>query len=739
MDTRFPGPRGPYPNFHDRVVYANNSAGNGPYQRFGERMHIQPDKELNDLLDFSAFNDPYHKMFSPPVSAGMKGPVQQGGGNMEMYNAYKQGEEVGSSWSQSHQGHQGQPPGYNESRMFSDNQNFNNGHPDNMHPFVNNNDIINKNSDLPYRSFNRDSMTPQNMMGNTSNIPMSPEQLSPRKQMSPYYQNYKQTPMDESIRGRRGSGQSNTKRPKGSVYSPGPDDYGQESPGRSYTSPKPMYPGDNYFMEGPPQGSSIPWSNGGSTSTYPASMLPGNFTQSSSHNNLHPHEMGYPHPVSPNQDLLNSGLPPMSTFRGQPIPPSSATYTNSSSSVTTGNQGQGSSQTGDALGKALASIYSTDHTSSSYGSNPSTPVSSPSPMTGSSSQWQRPSQTSSTSPQFEGPLHSLQNVTMELKERQVVYPALRGNGGRMEERLDDAIHVLRNHAEGQMPAHSGMPGHMMSSSHSNGIMGNMGYNNMIGHGGHVESPHMGGPPPLTDSGSQGMSSSTSHESQKSLKKAPVEHKEIVKAEKPEDTKSEASNESKASISTPVTEKSKLAPPPSKRSRKQQSQDEGPRSAGGLQGASNDDEGSGDEDESPETKAERERLRRQANNARESSTDKEEKDRYRRQANNDRERVRVRDINEAFKELGSMVTMHCGTTQPLTKLMVLQQAVNVITTLESQVRERNLNPKAACLKRREDEKSDDIPGRPMNVNAEDLQQGSMGPKCPPDVNKQGGWW
>jgi hypothetical protein len=62
----------------------------------------------------------------------------------------------------------------------------------------------------------------------------------------------------------------------------------------------------------------------------------------------------------------------------------------------------------------------------------------------------------------------------------------------MEERLDDAIHVLRNHAEGQMPAHSGMPGHMMSSSHSNGIMGNMGYNNMIGHGGHVESPHMVG-------------------------------------------------------------------------------------------------------------------------------------------------------------------------------------------------------------------------------------------------------
>ncbi|WAR29377.1 ITF2-like protein, partial [Mya arenaria] len=54
--------------------------GGGAYQRFGERMHMQPDKELNDLLDFSA-------MFSPPVSSGMKGPSQ---GNMDMYNAYKQ-------------------------------------------------------------------------------------------------------------------------------------------------------------------------------------------------------------------------------------------------------------------------------------------------------------------------------------------------------------------------------------------------------------------------------------------------------------------------------------------------------------------------------------------------------------------------------------------------------------------------------------------------------------------------
>ena len=49
------------------------------------------------------------------------------------------------------------------------------------------------------------------------------------------------------------------------------------------------------------------------------------------------------------------------------------------------------------------------------------------------------------------------------------------------------------------------------------------------------------------------------------------------------------------------------------------------------------------------------------------------------------RLRVRDINEAFKELGHMVTMHQGNGQPMTKLMVLQQAVNIITTLEQQVR------------------------------------------------------
>ncbi|KAL3308331.1 Transcription factor 4, partial [Cichlidogyrus casuarinus] len=141
----------------------------------------------------------------------------------------------------------------------------------------------------------------------------------------------------------------------------------------------------------------------------------------------------------------------------------------------------------------------------------------------------------------------------------------------------------------------------------------------------------------------------------------------------------------------------------------------------------DSEGTIDPDETPEQKAERERNRRQANNA--------------------RERLRVREINDAFKELGLMINMHTGNNQPLTKLMILQQAVTVITTLEhqndrpqtkltilqqavtlitsleQQVRgmrplpllpttQRNLNPKQACLKREDKELNEGPPGAPQ---------------------------
>lgn len=65
---------------------------------------------------------------------------------------------------------------------------------------------------------------------------------------------------------------------------------------------------------------------------------------------------------------------------------------------------------------------------------------------------------------------------------------------------------------------------------------------------------------------------------------------------------------------------------------------------------------------------------------------------------------MRDINEAFKELGEICHDYLQSEKAQTKLMILHQAVAVITSLEQQVRERQLNPKAACLKKREEEKA-----------------------------------
>ena len=40
-------------------------------------------------------------------------------------------------------------------------------------------------------------------------------------------------------------------------------------------------------------------------------------------------------------------------------------------------------------------------------------------------------------------------------------------------------------------------------------------------------------------------------------------------------------------------------------------------------------------------------------------------------------------------------------------------------------ERNLNPKAACLKRREEEKSEELPGRSLHGANVDMGQGQHG--------------
>ena len=46
---------------------------------------------------------------------------------------------------------------------------------------------------------------------------------------------------------------------------------------------------------------------------------------------------------------------------------------------------------------------------------------------------------------------------------------------------------------------------------------------------------------------------------------------------------------------------------------------------------------------------------------------------------------MKDINEAFKELGRMCAVHLQTDKAQTKLNILHQAVSLITNLEGQVR------------------------------------------------------
>ncbi|NWI30545.1 TFE2 factor, partial [Sula dactylatra] len=315
-------------------------------------------------------------------------------------------------------------------------------------------------------------------------------------------------------------------------------------------------------------------------------------------------------------------------------------------------------------------IYSPDHSSNNFSSNPSTPVGSPQGLAG-TSQWSRASGQGALSPSYEGSLHTLVSVDKR--------SAL----------LDEAIHVLRNHAVGQtaaMPSnHGDMHGLLGSAPAHSATVGSLGqafpasvmslgnrHPSLVG-GGHPEDGLSSNPSMLhnhvtlpsqpsslpdlnrqqdTYSGGLGRSSVSSGTS------------EIKREEKEDEENTSVADNSEE-------EKKELKP-----SRNRTSQDE-------------DEE---DDLLPPEQKAERERERRVANNA--------------------RERLRVRDINEAFKELGRMCQLHLNSEKPQTKLLILHQAVSVILNLEQQVRERNLNPKAACLKRREEEKVSGVVGDPQ---------------------------
>ncbi|XP_029670777.1 protein daughterless-like isoform X5 [Formica exsecta] len=392
-----------------------------------------------------------------------------------------------------------------------------------------------------------------------------------------------------------------------------------------------------------------------------------------------------------------ASLPPMSTFRGSAAvaansgtgapSPASLQYSHSPGAPTTAPSAPNAapttnqqSTTDDTLGKTLASVVSnrifpTDQSVSSYSSNPSTPVSSPPPLTSSAPGWA--SGAAPVSPHFTADPN--RGIHMPAPEQQRLDDAIgflrdHAEGTRMEERLDDAINVLRNHAESQVGLHLGPVGpHGGIYSHTSPPQLD-----------HLTSPH----PAVTVTQPQGsypgLTPTPDTDGSIKIERLPVTNAKYISLEKRKDPPDSSGGETKPSSSElaagvigAATVNSTSQGKGTKRSRRYCS--------------------SADEDcDDPGTKAVREKERRQANNV--------------------RERIRIRDINEALKELGRMCMTHLKTDKPQTKLGILNMAVEVIMTLEQQVRERNLNPKAACLKRREEEKAEDGPKLPGHLAA-----------------------
>uniref|UniRef100_A0ABI7YE39 Transcription factor E2-alpha n=1 Tax=Felis catus TaxID=9685 RepID=A0ABI7YE39_FELCA len=431
-----------------------------------------------------------------------------------------------------------------------------------------------------------------------------------------------------------------------SVYpSSSGDDYGRDTAAYpTAKTPGGTYPTPFYTADGSLQPAAELWNPPGQAGFGP--VLGGGF------GSLQPHErMGYQlHGAEVNGRLPavpTFSLAPAAAYGGAP----SHTPPVSGADGLLGSRGTSAGSSGDALGKALASIYSPDHSSNNFSSSPSTPVGSPQGLAG-TSQWTRTGAPGALSPSYDGGRHSLQN--------------------KVEDRLDEAIHVLRSHAVGTAAdGHGLLPGHGALASGFPGPVLPLGgrHASLVG-GGHSEDTPTGGgnlthshvalpsqPGPLPD-----------------LSRPPDSYSGLGRASAVSGTgeikREEKEDEEDASVADNSEEEKKELKPPRTR-----------------------------------TSSTEEVL---------SLEEKDLRDRERRMANNARERVRVRDINEAFRELGRMCQMHLKSDKAQTKLLILQQAVQVILGLEQQVRERNLNPKAACLKRREEEKVSGVVGDPQMV-------------------------
>ncbi|XP_027524177.1 transcription factor E2-alpha isoform X5 [Corapipo altera] len=638
---------------------------------------VGTDKELSDLLDFSM-------MFPLPVANGKNRPTtlastQFGGSGLDERpgsGSWGTGDQNSSAFDQGRS--YGEGPHYSEHRDMPSHNSISSS------PFLGAG-LVGKSSDrASYSTFGRDTGMPglnqagflPSEMGIASPSTLSPTGGKGGSQYFSYPNNPRRRGAESSIDGQP---KKVRKVPPGlpsSVYpSNSGDDYSRDPAG--YTPSKPpstVYPGAFYMADGLHNSPDL-WSSPGamSQSSYGAmlgsssSPLP----QPSGFNSLHQHErMNY----QLHSGEVNGGLPSVSGFSSASTPYGVSSHTPPISGTDNmmGNRGTTAGSSGDALGKALASIYSPDHSSNNFSSNPSTPVGSPQGLAG-TSQWPRASGAGALSPSYEGSLHTLQN--------------------KMEDRLDEAIHVLRNHAVGQtaaMPSnHGDMHGLLGSAPPHSAAVGSLGqafpasvmalgnrHPSLVG-GGHPE---------------DGLSSNPSllhnHVT------LPSQPSSLPDLSRQQDTYSAglSGGLGRSSVSSGTSE-----------IKREEKEDE-----------ENTSVADNSEEEKKELKPSRNRTRCSLNSTDEalSLEDKDLRDRERRMANNARERVRVRDINEAFKELGRMCQMHLKTDKAQTKLIILQQAVQVILGLEQQVRERNLNPKAACLKRREEEKVSGVVGDPQ---------------------------
>ncbi|XP_070702416.1 transcription factor 12 [Pempheris klunzingeri] len=660
-----------------------------PQQRIAA---LGTDKELSDLLDFSA-------MFSPPVSGGKNRPTTLGSSQFSASGMEERTNQA--SWAPGGES----SPSYESSRGFADSPHYADHLSDSRlvsheglspTPFMNSN-IMGKSERASFVGFGRDPGASGCQSSVRPDVGLASPSLvtAPGKSAAPLYSLTAANPRRRSLQDTPPIDPLQTKKvrkvPPGlpsSVYAPSPnsEDFNRDSP--SYSSPKPsssMFA--STFFDGT-HSSSDPWnsSNGISQPSY-GGMLAGSSShmpQSGNYSSLHSHDrLNYPaHSVSPD---INASLPPMSSFHRSNTSTSpfvTAAHTPSANAadgvMAPANRGNatGTSQTGDALGKALASIYSPDHTSSSFPSNPSTPVGSPSPLTATAgaasagtvvtaagtpsgrpgtNQWPRASGQTPSSPNYENSLHSLSRMEDRL------------------DRLDDAILVLRNHAVGSTTS---LPSdiHSLLGQAQNGPIAAIGANFPASALVPSRTAAMQGGAHADDAASL----NNSHgglPSASSTSTAELNHQlEVFRG-----LTSALSGQVPATLELKLEKQDKDEMHDSLSTDDKSDDESGKRTPrAGTRTSITEDE-----DLNPEQKAERERERRMANNA--------------------RERLRVRDINEAFKELGRMCQLHLKSEKPQTKLLILHQAVAVILNLEQQVRERNLNPKAACLKRREEEK------------------------------------